>query len=240
MSRTTVLRGSLLLAAFVAPLVAYSAISAQSKTAVVVGTSQLFIRRGPGTEFPPFATLTGGSQVHVQELHGQWARVATASGQVGYVHVKFLRMVEEEPEPTPAATPAVAFVREATTPARSAPPVARQAELAGEQLAPATPPAPAMASPALATPAAAPSRSSEGNMEAEMRRLANAVEALGRKFDQRLPVPESSGAMTASEPTSSVSGGAILLGLAGVIVGWVLGATYQRNKERGRRSRIRL
>jgi hypothetical protein len=78
-----------------------------------------------------------------------------------------------------------------------------------------------------------------GGDAGEIGRLADAVEALNRKFDQRLPIPEGS-ASVPSESNSSVSGGAILLGLLGGVIGWFFGATYQRNKERGRRSRIRL
>lgn len=256
MSRVTALRARLLVAAYAAILlVAISPGMAwpQSKPAIVEGTSQLFIRRGPGTEFPPFATLTGGSQVQVEELRDQWARVTTASGQVGYVHVKFLRMIEDQPPtntepPTMPPTVARPATREPTSnlPQATRTPAGRHREARPDE--PATPTeeaaevstAPSLQSTPTAIEASMPASRPHagGGTEAELRRLADVVEALNRRFDQRLPIPEGAGAT--DEPTAAVSGGAVLLGLVGGIIGWLLGATYQRNKERGRRSRIRL
>jgi uncharacterized protein YgiM (DUF1202 family) len=218
--------------------------AAESRPAVVEGTTQLFIRRGPGTEFPPFATLTGGSQVQVEETHGAWARVTTASGQVGYVHARFLKMARAaETAPPPTSESATVQPTRWMSPTGAAPTEIRTstATEVEEQTTPVIEPT--------ATPVELPLepqvRGSAGppvslpDEQAEIRRLADAVEALGRRFDQRLPLPNGAGS-TMIEPTTGVSGGAVLLGLLGVIVGWLLGATYQRNKERGRRSRIRL
>lgn len=251
MSRVTALRARLLVAAYAALLLLANSpgvVWPQSKPAIVEGTSQLFIRRGPGTEFPPFATLTGGSQVQVEELRDQWARVTTASGQVGYVHVKFLRMIEDQPPtaaPPPTIQPTVGrpATREPTPdlPPATRTPAGRRREPTSD--VPATPTEEAVQG---STPPPTPTAveasmlstrpRAGGGTEAELRRLADVVEALNRRFDQRLPIPEGA----ADEPTSAVSGGAVLLGLVGGIIGWLLGATYQRNKERGRRSRIRL
>lgn len=227
--------------------------SAEGQPAVVEGTTQLFIRRGPGREFPPFATLTGGSQVEVQERHGTWARVTTASGQVGYVHGKYLRLLkttsptvsaEHSPAPpmaarTTAVTPPTRRAQAAGTPTR-----ARNAERATTRPA-ASPTPPPIDAEMTATPSATMVRAAQApgsdspSVEPEIVRLSEAVEALNRRLDQRFPLPDA-GAGPTLESDSGVSGGAILLGLAGVIVGWFLGSTYQRNKERGRRSRIRL
>ena len=76
-------------------------------------------------------------------------------------------------------------------------------------------------------------------MQQEVDRLSRAVEALNSRLDQRFPLPEGMPS-TSVDSRTGVSGGAILLGVLGVIVGWLLGSTYQRNKDRGRRSRIRL
>jgi len=231
--------------------------SAQGQPAVVEGTSQLFIRRGPGREFPPFATLTGGSQVQLQERHGTWARVTTASGQVGYVHSKYLRVLKAD-TPVAAPAPPTAPVTTAPTPATAAPTPAagsptrttrsaststpqRVVERATER-ATASPTASAevTSTPAATeTPGTVAKKLRGANVEVEIGRLSEAVEALNRRLDQRFPLPEA-GNVPAPEPDSGVSGGAILLSLAGVVVGWLLGSTYQRNKERGRRSRIRL
>jgi uncharacterized protein YgiM (DUF1202 family) len=220
-------------------------VAAESKPAVVEGTSQLFIRRGPGTEFPPFATLTGGSQVQVEETHGSWARVTTASGQVGYVHTRFLTMIKAEAAQSPTiAPPAVQPTRRSSPPTskeRAATKTSTPAEIDEKTPDVVEPTATPVELTADTRPrSAAGAAASLPEERTEIRRLADAVEALNRRFDQRLPVPNGGASSTVIEPTAGVSGGAVLLGLLGVVVGWLLGATYQRNKERGRRSRIRL
>ena len=96
------------------PSVVAPAVWAQgSSTVVVTGSKRVLVRRGPGTEFPPFAALTKGSVVEVLEMRGEWARVKTAGGQVGYVHSNFLALpseassaaAAEAPQPQPTAPP---------------------------------------------------------------------------------------------------------------------------------------
>src|SRR5437870_3286473 len=58
---------------------------AQSGTAVVTGADRVFVRRGPGSEFAPFATVDKGSTVEVRSVQGEWALIVTAGGQSGYV-----------------------------------------------------------------------------------------------------------------------------------------------------------
>jgi uncharacterized protein YgiM (DUF1202 family) len=64
--------------------------SAQTNSATVTGADRLVVRRGPGKQFPPFASLTEGSKVEVEEIQGEWARIVTGNGQRGYVHSNFL------------------------------------------------------------------------------------------------------------------------------------------------------
>lgn len=68
---------------------------AQARTAIVTGTEWVFIRRGPGNQFPPFARIPSGSTVEVQEVRDDWAQIITASGQVGFIHVRFLSFPDE-------------------------------------------------------------------------------------------------------------------------------------------------
>ncbi len=70
--------------------------------AIVTGTEKVFVRRGPGNEFPPFASIPSGSTVEVQDTLGDWTRISTASGQVGYVATQFLSF-PGEPEHRPTA-----------------------------------------------------------------------------------------------------------------------------------------
>lgn len=80
---------------------------AHATTAIVTGTEWVFVRRGPGNQFPPFARVPSGSTVEVQEIEGDWARIITASGQVGFIHKKFLSFpTGNEPAGYPQ-TPAV-------------------------------------------------------------------------------------------------------------------------------------
>jgi hypothetical protein len=98
-----------------------AAASAETNSATVVGANRLVVRRGPGKQFPPFASLTEGSKVEVEEVKGEWARIVTGNGQRGYVHSNFLSIAGELPAATPAAGEAAA------EPARAAaePPVSR-------------------------------------------------------------------------------------------------------------------
>ena len=76
-----------------------------AKTAIVTGTEWVFVRRGPGNQFPPFARIPSGSTVEVQDVHGDWAQIITASGQVGFIHVRFLSFPGEPTRHTGEAAP---------------------------------------------------------------------------------------------------------------------------------------
>lgn len=225
---------------------------AQGNTAVVTGADHVFIRRGPGTEFPPFATLMEGSTVEVQELHGEWARVLTASGQSGYVKSNFLGLPGERsapaapPGPVPAATRAAP---PAPTPAQSQAAAVRalteenqnltaqvgqlQQELAALKARVEVTPA------ATATPGAA---ADTDRLGAELARLNTAVEQLQHRLETeppRLnvsPLPN----LPADAPAHVVTSTTILLAVVGLCLGWLLGNAYGRRQERGRRPRVRL
>ncbi|GIW43836.1 MAG: hypothetical protein KatS3mg077_1118 [Candidatus Binatia bacterium] len=82
---------------------------AWATTAIITGTEWVFVRRGPGNQFPPFARIPSGSTVEVQEVRDDWAQIITASGQVGFIHVRFLSFPEQPQRymstPTPLSTP---------------------------------------------------------------------------------------------------------------------------------------
>jgi uncharacterized protein YgiM (DUF1202 family) len=215
---------------------------AQGQPAVVEGTSQLFIRRGPGREFPPFATLTGGSQVQVQEQRGTWARISTASGQVGYVHTKFLRLLTATPAAIQAAESTAApteFPAATQTHGGRVTATRRVAEATTPEDSPTATEAADLPSPTVTRTARDAAPAGKRNVQDELDRLSSAVEALNTRLDQRFPLPEEVTTAAADEG-GTVSGGAIVLFLLGLVLGWLMGATYQRNKDRGRRSRIRL
>jgi uncharacterized protein YraI len=231
-----------------------AAAAAQTNSAVVTGTEGLLLRRGPGAQFAPFATLASGTTVEVQEMRGEWARVVTAGGQVGYVKSNYLTLHGEKSRHTPArsVTPAVP----AATPAHAALATLEErnrdleAEIqrlrdnlaAAEARAAATPVA------TLAPTAGIPATSEPGNLtgseplQAELHRLTALVEALQTRLDERTPDPAPPLPLGApfQEPPRAVSPAAVLLGIGGLGVGWIMGSMLGRREDRGRRSRVRF
>ncbi|MFQ5665909.1 MAG: SH3 domain-containing protein [Candidatus Binatia bacterium] len=221
--------------------------SAQGSTAVVVGAERLFVRRGPGKTFPAFATVTKGTTVEVRELRGEWARIVTAGGQVGYVSSNFLALPSQErwgaaeaSAVTPAA-PARATAQAApgtlTLTERNRALKAQVNRLQAELAARRSPPA--------ATPAskAAPGAGTDlERLHAELQRVAAVVDDIHRRVGGHAQSgttrPATNAGMGKTPP--AVSSTAIVLGLLGLVVGWLLGAVYGRSQERGRRSRIRF
>jgi SH3 domain-containing protein len=201
------------------------------------------VRRGPGKQFPPFASLTPGTTVEVQEMRGEWARIATPAGHTGYVNSNFLALKTEKPKPTavPTATAAAAI---AEAPALAAL-TERNKSLEGQvrtlqdELA-AVKTRGAMTS----TPAAASAPAAAGTEElrTEIGRLTASIESLQRRLDAQPamgPHPAGAGAPEDIAP-HGLSPATVLLTLAGILVGWLLGSGYGRKLDRGRRSRIRF
>ncbi len=223
---------------------------AQGNTAVVTGAEHVFIRRGPGTEFPPFATLMEGSTVEVQEMHGEWARVLTASGQSGYVKSNFLGLPgERSTASTPSGPAAVATRAPAAPTAQSPAAVARalteenqkltaQIEDLQQQLA-------ALKAQAEATPTAAPTPAAAVDADrlgAELARLNATVQQLQQRLETEPPRVNVSPlpSLPADAPAHVVTSTTILLAVVGLCLGWLIGNAYGRRQERGRRPRVRL
>jgi hypothetical protein len=230
---------TILLVGLLTAMAAVSVVAATAKPALaeeaeaVVTARRLFLRRGPGTEFPPYSTIHEGSTVRVQELQGKWARVTTSSGQTGYVHGDFLRFLEKAPErPAPAAAVAEAPAEAGTATGEA---VQRNRELEGEVEDLSQRLKELEADP----PAAAPAAESEASA-AELARLTAAVASLEKRFEEAL----AAGSVSVVHPNpmpdaaSPLNGSAILFGFLGLVIGWAAGS-YVRRSDRGR-SRIRL
>jgi uncharacterized protein YraI len=219
---------------------------AQTNTATVAGAAHVFIRRGPGTEFPPFATLAEGSTVEIQEMHGEWARVLTASGQSGYVKSNFLALPGEQHAPQAAAPPHAAAP--AVTPARSEAAAVQQLTEENKNLtaqigqlqeeltalkAGATP---------VSVPTAAPAALDVEKLQADLTRLTATVDQLEKRLQAQppqlnvSPLPN----LPADGPVRVVTSTTILLAAIGLCVGWLLGNAFGRRQERSRRPRVRL
>jgi SH3-like domain-containing protein len=242
----------LALGAMVPSVVATAVWGQGSSTVVVTGTKRVLVRRGPGTEFPPFAALTKGSVVEVLEMRGEWSRVKTAGGQVGYVHSNFLALPSEArsaaageaPHPQPTATPLPQPTAHSDTAALNtlternkaleAQVSALQEELTALKNRPTQTAQP--------TPTAAAATGDTEDLRTELRRLTVAVEGLQRRMGANPPSNDAAaaGAPPPEATERSVSSTALVLGALGLLLGWVGGITYGRTQERGRRSRIRF
>lgn len=223
---------------------------AQGNTAVVTGAKRLMVRRGPTKGAASFATLSKGTKVEVQEMHGEWARIVTPGRQVGYVNSNFLALPSEKPKAAPTPTAA------SSTMAPTAPSVGSESaavhtlternqslenEVRGLRDELTTLKSRAGATPALAPPVAAPAADTE-QLRSELKRLTTAVEGLQRRMDTS---PTTEGALPmATVPADGISPVvsplAILLGGVGLSIGWLVGSTYSRRQDRGRRSRVRF
>jgi SH3-like domain-containing protein len=223
-------------------------VAAQGTPAEVTGAQRVFVRRGPGTGFPPFATIPQGTRVEIQDMQGEWARVTTSSGQVGYINSTFLKPAEASAGATPgvmtgAARPAaegapIAGAGERTQSLEAEVRKLRQ-ELAEAQSRAAATPVPTVAVPVV-TPA---TDAAVQQMRAELAQLTKAVRDLQHDLNAR-PVASAEPPLPATDVLDggarSAAPAAVLLGVAGLLIGWLLGSSHGRKQERGRRSRIRF
>jgi hypothetical protein len=216
--------------------------SAQGTAAVVTGAGRLLVRRGPSKGFAPFAALGKGTKVEVQEMHGEWARIVTPGGQVGYVKSNFLAFPgEQRPATATPGEPASAAAESGEAALRSLTDRNQSLESEVQSLheelaalkARAETPAPVPAGPVAAD---------AEQLSVDLKRLTAAVEGLQHRIDS-WPMPEGTLPMVSTKAAGTpagVSPMAILLGGVGLSVGWLVGTAYSRRQDRGRRSRIRF
>lgn len=236
-------------------LAAAAAWAQGGSTAVVTGAERVFVRRGPGTQFPPFATLTEGSTVDVKEMSGEWARISTANGQVGYVNSNFLalpgehRAVRQVAKPTAAAAPTAIATPAAASLSEQNKALAAQVEQLRQELT-----AERERVEARPTPPTGPTIAPDAQqLNAEVARLTEAVETLQRRLDAGQSgmggEPAANPPPWGDDPTKhifpspetspAVSPVAVLLALIGLAAGWLMGSAHGR-RQRDRRARVRL
>ncbi|HSK68051.1 MAG TPA: SH3 domain-containing protein [Candidatus Limnocylindria bacterium] len=83
---------SAILAAVLLAVLAPPAARAEGGWALVVNTSRLNVRSGPGTGYPAVGSVPGGEWVEVFNTTGSWIEGRTPSGQVGFMSASFLRL----------------------------------------------------------------------------------------------------------------------------------------------------
>jgi hypothetical protein len=215
---------------------------AQGSPAVVTGAERLVVRRGPGKGYRPVATLSRGSTVDVQEIRGEWARIVTEQGEKGYVKSTFLVLPTDKQRR--GGSPAVATVPAAAATAPASDSAALQErnkaleaevdslrqELADSQNRREPTPMPA-ANPAPPIPE---------QWHAELARLTTAVEGLQRRIDARAAGDDAVPITPMDGGGHTVSAMSMLFGMIGILVGWLIGGTFGRKQDRGRRTRIRF
>ena len=64
-----------------------------------VNANQLNVRSGVGTDFDKLTTLKRGDKVGLFRIEGEWARIQTESGIIGYTVARYLVGSEAEVEP---------------------------------------------------------------------------------------------------------------------------------------------
>jgi uncharacterized protein YraI len=207
--------------------------AAETIPAIVTGAERLYVRRGPGVDFPAFATIEQGERVEVERLEGVWALVKLASEQTGYVHSTFLSFpgqmratVIAVASPTPTSTPMPQPTASWTPKVLPSP--------SGEP----APPGGGEAGAHDRTSVASGSTDGEPDLRAlqqQIERLTLAIDALEAQLGAR-----STRDGTEDEGPSWTSASVALLFLMALLVGWVAGGAYGRQVERTRRSRIRF
>jgi hypothetical protein len=225
-------------------------VSAQGprSTAVVTGADRVHIRRGPGLDHPPVATLPRGTTVEVQAMQGEWARVVTPHGQIGYVNSTFLALPGEKPVAPPAAVPqAVPATPMAAEPAAVRSLREENAALAAQLRSVQDELNTLKSGPELTAGAASPPTPQlvtaipdAEQLHKEIGRLSAAIDGLNRRLDAN---PASDAMPITDVPTEMphvVSTATLVLAGIGIFFGWVMGSAYGRRQERGRRSRVRF
>lgn len=227
--------------------VAVDAPPALERRAIVAGADMVFVRRGPGMNFPPFARLNKDSVITIKGHQGEWVQIETASAQTGFVHSRYLTLLDQEEGALPGTPPAAASEASPSPLEEDADAENGGADGDAPWLVD-TAPAPEILAVAPVdggvSPWHPPHRTSMAAERAaiaeEVRALAAAVASLERRIVDNEPIDDGFGRARQESDSGSVLGGAVLLGLLCTALGWFLGSRYSRAQERGRQARIRF
>ena len=216
--------------------VAIKGVAAESVVAAVRGAEALYVRSGPGTDYPAFATLQKGEQVRAEARSGAWVLVRVRSGEKGYVHGNFLDLPAGVQLPETAEAPTKAESSEPTH-AENTPPAAEVAV----DVTPMRPAAAAAVTPVPTPPAVVPTPSAAdiAGLQADVQRLLR----LTKEVHDELAAPPTLGATNGDAvgyDQTPDPGPILALAGAGLVLGFMLGTVYGRRQERNRRTRVRF
>jgi len=219
----------------VALCVLLSAGRAVAVPAVVGGTELLYVREGPGTDYPVLSTLPRGDKVEAETTAGAWVRVRLAGGREGYVFAKYVRF----PEGRPAVAEAPAAGADSGAAGRAAAMLEQSAQAPRGEAAKTTPPADShRAGAAGGGPEASCRCPADLALRADVRRLLHLTGELHRRvFEAGVAAPPPA-AVRVQRVDAELRNG--LFAAGGLFAGGVIGLLLGRRKERRRRSRIRL
>ena len=214
---------------------AIKGVAAEPVVAAVRGAEALYVRSGPGTEYPAFATLQKGAEVRAEARSGAWILVRIPSGEKGYVHGNFLDLAAGARLPETEA-PAQAESSVATH-AENPPRVAEVAVGA----AAAEPAASAVVTPVPTPPVAVPTPSAANiaGLQADVQRLLRLTKEVHDELAAPPRLGSTNGNAVGYDQTPD-PGPILALAGAGLVLGFMLGTVYGRRQERNRRTRVRF
>ena len=202
-------------------------ISAFAEPAEISGIDKVYLRAGPGTETEPLIVLNAGDRVNTLGNEGNWTKVETSDGKVGFVYHRYVLASAEAgaAAPSPRAVPpaegataaSAGLAEPSPTAAGEAPKDAVAAEIAGL-------------------------RAQLADLRQKVQeRAAENAEPLGTNGI----APSSGSAIDApaAAPTPSAREqgvGVLAVALLSLLVGWVLGSAFGRRRSRSQRPRLRF
>jgi SH3 domain-containing protein len=195
-----------------------------AEQAEISGTANVYLRSGPGADYPTVGVLNAGDRVTIVGTQGVWTRVATADARVGYLNRRFLTPTTESPEETSSTKDtAVAGPAERPSPAPSPAAEARKPELAAEM-------------------AALRAEISELKQKIEEQRDQQGSETYPEASTTPIARTPPVAIQTTNDPVTAREQGVGVLAVAMLclIIGWVLGSTFTRRRSRSQRSRLRF
>ena len=210
-------------------------IEALAQQAEIAGIEKVYLRPAPGTDQTPLGVLNAGDRVNILDIEGLWTKVETADGKIGYVYHRYVVPLAEggipavaAPRPVVPSAPAVAAV---PAPARIVPT-----------------PLPAVPLPVPTTPEAAKDAVSAelAGLRAELSELKERVQKraveTGEAPERSVTVSplDARPAPSPAAPASEQGMGVVAVAFVFLVIGWVLGAAFNRRRSKSQRHRLRF
>jgi len=207
-------------------------IEALAQQAEIAGIEKVYLRPAPGTDQTPIAVLNAGDSVNILDIEGLWTKVETADGKIGYVYHRYVVPLAEGGIPAVVPRPVL--------------PSAPAAVPAPARIVPTS--IPAVPSPVPTTPEAARDAVSAelAGLRAELSELKEKVQKraaeTGEAPDRSVTVSpfDARPAPSPAAPASEQGMGVVAVAFVFLVIGWVLGAAFNRRRSKSQRRRLRF